>query len=107
MVVGSWSTMDATGSSYIMWHYLSNCLCFIPLIHRQMINIEEIKETGIRQSLQEKRDQLFWKIKKGTDRGTGKFSLTSLNNILDEMDVTIVDIRHLIEEETKFYQSLN
>jgi len=72
-----------------------------------MINIEEIKETGIRQSLQEKRDQLFWKIKKGTDRGTGKFSLTSLNNILDEMDVTIVDIRHLIEEETKFYQSLN
>ena len=56
-----------------------------------MVDIQLIKETGIKQSLAEKRDHLFWNIKKGTDRAQGKFVLSSLTNILDEMETTISD----------------
>lgn len=72
-----------------------------------MINIETIKEDGIRKSLKDHRAHLFWTIKKATDRGSVAKGSVEINLLLDEIQALSTDIRNIAKEEEQYYNSLN
>ncbi len=72
-----------------------------------MIDIETIKEAGIRKSLKDTREHLFWTIKKATDKGSVAKGSAEINRLLDEIGSLSADIRNIAKEEEQYYNSLN